>query len=149
MNLLQAFVDDCQEISKTANGILRRLAAPEGIPTPVFYNQVMHDVATVEQKWARHLGLLAAISVSTEAQALGRIGINAADIAEELEARSSGGWARTPELGVTTMRLKVADTLTTMLQLVEEEKLCVPALLQRAASNHTAHVPVMGALAVA
>ena len=59
-------------------------------------------------------------------------------MAEELEARSSAGWAHTPELGVTTMRLKVADTLTSLIQLVEEERLSVPASLQRRASRELA-----------
>jgi hypothetical protein len=149
MNLLQAFTEDCQEISKTANAIIRRLAAPGGIPTPVFYNQVMGEVATLAQKWERHLRLLSKISLSAETQSLVRIEMNAADMAEELEARSSAGWARTPELGVTSMRRKVADTLITLLQLVEEQRTCVPALLQRAPSKHTPHVPATRELAIA
>jgi hypothetical protein len=149
VNQLQAFVDDCQEISKTVNPIIRRLAAAQGLPTPVFYGQVMRDVATVEQKWARHLSLLSEVSVSAEPQTLGQIERNAVNMAQELQARSSAGWARTPELGVTTMRLKVADTLTSLLQLVEEERTSVPALLQRATWSHTAHLPATRQLAIA
>lgn len=139
---LCAFEEDCREVSKTAAAILARLADSDGVSSPAFYNSVIRDVASLEQKWERHLRLLSEISLSTEPTALAQFEKDAVGIAGELASRSSAGWARTPELGVRTVRLKVADTLTSLLIFVDRERGGVRAAVQRA-RNRNVHVPAM------
>ena len=154
-DLLQAFDGNCREITDAVNAISARLSAPQTTSGPAFYSKVIRDIADIERKWKQHLQLLSHVSLTAAGQSdngmdvLNGIEASALGIAEQLRNQSSAGWARSPELGVSTIRFCSAHTLASLLQLMEKEKEIVTALLRQPAQERALAKTAAIALAIA
>src|SRR6185503_21315621 len=104
----------------------------------------IRDVADLGRKWEDHLRMLSKMPIPVSPARLDRIETDCMSIATEFAVRSSAGWARTPQLGAYTIRLKVTDMLTSLLHFLEEEKKHITVLQ---AKNCNVQRPAMKPLA--
>jgi hypothetical protein len=136
-DLLPAVEKNAREITQMAARALGFLGAGESMPGPALYLEVMRKVSDLRQVWVEHVRLLTEAYSSippTEARAsilLRQFAQDVADTEHWLETLSSAGWPRTPEIGVNTVRVRVAQTLTTILRQMEKERTAIIPLLKK------------------
>jgi hypothetical protein len=136
-DLLPAVEKNAREITQMAARALGYLGAAESIPGPTLYLEVMRKVSDLRQVWVEHVRLLtqahsSVLPIEARAAILFRqFEQDIADTEHWLETLSSAGWPRTPEIGVNTVRVRVAQTLTTILRQMERERTTILPLLKR------------------
>lgn len=137
-DLLPAVEKNAREISLRAAKTLGLLAAAERTPGPALYNKVMRNVSELRPVWTEHLHLLSQAYPLIPANddrtktMLRRFQQDVADTGQWLDTMSAVGWARTPEIGVNSIRFRATETLTTILIQMERERTMVVPLLLRA-----------------
>jgi hypothetical protein len=117
----------------------------------------MRNVSDLRPLWAEHIRLLAQayplISSDTDRMAIAvlrQFQEDIADTAHWLETLSSAGWARTPQIGVNSIRVRAAQTLGNILRQMEKERTIIVPLLRRSmASRGVEAVPVVRRMATA
>jgi hypothetical protein len=154
-DLLPAVEKNAREIARKAANALGVLGAAESMPGPTVYQKILRQVAELHPLWVEHLQLL------SQAYPLIRTGDDrariifkqferdAADTAQWLEVLSSAGWARTPEIGVNSIRVRATQTLTAALRQMDREQKTVLPLLCRTVPKTAAPVVTGAAAAVA
>jgi hypothetical protein len=155
-DLLPAVEKNSREISQRTARALGILGAAESVPGPALYRQVMRNISELRPVWAEHLQLLSQvyplISSGTDRMALAVLRQFEEDIAETahwLETLSSAGWARTPEIGVNSIRVRATRTLGSLLQQMEKERTTIIPLLRRSMSRRVETAPAVQRLATA
>jgi hypothetical protein len=156
-DLLPAVEKNSREISQRTARALGVLGAAESIPGPALYHQVIRNISEIRPVWAEHIRLLSQayplISSETDRMAIAVLRQFQEDIAETahwLETLSSAGWARTPAIGVNSIRVRAAQTLGNILRQMEKERTTIVPLLRRSmASRKVEAVPVVQRMATA
>src|SRR5688572_25195479 len=148
LDLLPAVEKNSREISLRTARALGVLGAAEGIPGPALYRQVMRNLSDLRPAWAEHIRLLSEayplISSETDRTAIGvllQFQEDIADSAHWLETLSSAGWARTPEIGVNSIRVRATKTLGNILRQMEKERTLILPLLRRSMARKVEPVP--------
>jgi hypothetical protein len=137
-DLLPAVEKNAHEISLRAARALGVLAAAERTPGPTLYYKVMRNMSELRSVWTQHLHLLsqAYSLIPTNDDRIKtmfrRFQQDLADTGQWLETISAAGWARTPEIGVNSIRIRATETLTTILRQMERERTTIVPLLSRA-----------------
>jgi hypothetical protein len=137
-DLLPAVEKNAREISLRAAKALGVLAAAERTPSPALYYKVMRNMSELRPVWTEHLHLLSQAYPLIPANddrlktMLRRFQQDIADTGHWLDTISAAGWARTPQIGVNSMRFRASETLTTMLRQMERERTMIVPLLSRA-----------------
>jgi len=154
--LLPAVEKNSREISQRTARALGVLSAAESIPGPALYRQVMRNISDLRPVWAEHLRLLSQvyplISSDSDRMAIAVLRQFEEDIAETahwLETLSSAGWARTPAIGVNSIRVRATQTLSGLLLQMEKERTTVIPLLRRSLSRRVEAAPSIQHLATA
>jgi hypothetical protein len=155
-DLLPAVEKNSREISQRTARALGVLGAAESIPGPALYHQVMRNMSELRPMWAEHIRLLSQayplISSETDRMAIAVLRQFQEDIAETahwLETLSSAGWARTPAIGVNSIRVRAAKTLGTILRQMEKERTTIVPLLRRSMAYRKVDAAVVQRMATA
>jgi hypothetical protein len=142
-DLLPAVEKNAREISIKAANTLGVLAAADRMPGPGLYYKVIRNVSELRPVWTEHLHLLSQaypLVPTNDARVktmLRRFQQDLVDTGQWLNTMSTVGWARTPEIGVNSIRFRATETLTTILIQMERERTMVVPLL-RCATPQTA-----------
>ena len=137
-DLLAEIEKDIQELSSQTKGTLRLIASTEPMPGPALYQEVIRNFISIHEAWLGHrqrLGQALPLIAHREphlAVFLDDLDEEGVSIEQQLAARSSAGWPRRPEIGVTSIRLRGRETLTALLRQIESERTTVVPLLRRA-----------------
>ena len=155
-DLLPAVEKNSREISQRTARALGVLGAAESIPGPALYHQVMRNISDLRPVWTEHIRLLSQayplISSETDRMAIAvlrQFQEDIADTAHRLETLSSAGWARTPAIGVNSIRGRATQTLSNILRQMEKERTTIVPLLRRSMARRVETVPVVQHLATA
>ena len=155
-DLLPAVEKNAREISKKAARALGILGAAESTPGPALYHQVIREVADLRQAWMKHVRLLSQacplISPDNDRMAivvLRQFEHDIADTSQWLETLSTVGWARTPEIGVNSLRVRVAQTLATVLRQMDKERTIIVPMLRRGVARKMESLPIAKRMATA
>jgi hypothetical protein len=154
-DLLPAVEKNAREISLRAANALGVLAAADRTPSPALYYNVMRNLSELRPAWTEHLHLLSQayplIPTHDERTKtmLRRFQQDIADTGQWLEIISAAGWARTPQVGVNSMRFRAHETLTTMLRQMERERMMIVPLLSSATPETAPAGATKAAVAVA
>jgi len=137
-DLLAGIERDIQELSSKTKGTLRLIASIEPRPGPALYQEVIKNLVSIHEAWSDHrrkLGQALPLIAHREPHLvvfLEDLEEDGASIEQQLAARSSAGWPRRPEIGVTSIRLRGRETLTALLRQLDSERTTVVPLLRRA-----------------
>src|SRR6185503_18841338 len=149
-HLLPAVEKNSREISQRTARALGVLGAAESVPGPALYHQVMRNISDLRPIWAEHLRLLSEVYplISSESDrmtiaVLRQFEEDIAETAHWLETLSSAGWARTPEIGVNSIRVRATQTLGNILHQMEKERTTIVPLLRRSMSRRVETVPTV------
>jgi len=110
------------------------------MPGPALYQEVIRNFASIHDAWRDHRQKLnQALPLIAHRDPhlvlfLDDLEEDGASLEQQLATRSSAGWPRRPEIGVTTIRLRGRETLTSLLLQLESERTTVVPLLRRALS---------------
>jgi hypothetical protein len=155
-DLLPAVDQHSREIAQRTARALGILGAAESITGPALYHQVMRDISELRSVWTEHLRLLSQvyplISSESDRMTIAVLRQFEKDIAESahwLETLSSAGWARTPEIGVNSIRVRATQTLANILRQMEKERTTIVPLLRRSPNHRTETIPSVQHLATA
>lgn len=155
-DLLPAVEKNSREISQRTARALGVLGAAESMPGPALYHQVMRNVSDLRPVWTEHIRLLSQayplISSETDRMAitiLRQFQEDIADTAQRLEMLSSAGWARTPAIGVNSIRVGATQTLANILHQMDKERTTIVPLLRRSMTHRVETLPVVQHLATA
>jgi hypothetical protein len=154
--LLVAVEKNSREISQGTARALGILAAAESLPGPALYHKAVRSISHLRPLWAEHLRLLSQvyplISADSDRMAIAVLRQFEQDIAETahwLETLSSAGWARTPAIGVNSIRLRATHILAGLLLHMEKERTAIVPLLRRSISRRVESAPAVQHLATA
>jgi hypothetical protein len=134
-DLLPAIERDFHDLTGRATRTLGRLAAYKAVSGPTFYQQAIREFGELRQTWEDHRARLSRslkVIVSHDphfAAFAGSINQDAAAIGDQLKTMSSAGWPRNSEVGVSALRVRGKDTLTTVLRQLERERAALLPLL--------------------
>jgi hypothetical protein len=137
-DLLPAVERNAREISQIAARALGVLAAAESMPGPTLYLKAMRNVADLRQVWVEHRELLSQAyppflpDDDSSSLFLRQFEQDVTDTGRWLETLAAAGWPRNPEIGVNAIRVRVTQTLTTILRQMERERTTIVPLLRRA-----------------
>ena len=155
-DLLPAVEKKSREISLRTARALGVLGAAESVPGPALYHQVLRNISDLRAIWAEHLRLLSEvyplISGESDRMTIAVLRQFEEDIAETahwLETLSSVGWARTPEIGVNSIRVRATQTLSNILHQMEKERTMIVPLLRRSLTRRVETLPAVRHLATA
>jgi hypothetical protein len=155
-DLLPAVAKNSREISQRTARTLGLLGAAASIPGPALYNQILRNISELRPVWAEHIRLLLQayplISPETDRMAIAVLRQFEEDItrtAHWLDTLSSAGWARTPEIGVNSLRVRATQTLGDILRQLEKERTTIVPLLRRSKARPVEAVPIVKQLATA
>lgn len=150
MHDLPAIERNAREISQKAARTLGILGAAESMPSPVLYDQVISDLSGLRDVWTEHVRLLSEVlflifphSDRATIVPLQEFEQQIAEIALCLETLSSAGWARSPEIGVNAIRVRVAQTLAVILRQMERERTTILPLLRHSIDRSVGTNPVV------
>jgi hypothetical protein len=139
-DLLVGIEREIQEISSKTKGTLRLIASTDPMPGPALYQEVIRNFTWLHEAWRNHReNLSQALPLIAHrdphlALFLDDLEEDGASLEQQLGARSSAGWPRKPEIGLTSIRLGGRETLTSLLRQLESERTTVVPLLRRALS---------------
>lgn len=146
--LLTAIERNAAVIRMRATKALNVLARDESISIPLQYRHVMGSLSDLFPLWIEHIRLLSQVEALVSPE-IGRTAMAAwrrfdEDIAEtalSLEVTGSAGWARTPVLGINSLKFRATTTLRNILCQLEREQTIVIPLLRRNADRRVEPVP--------
>ena len=155
-DLLPAVEKNSCEISQRTARTLGILGAAESITGPALYRQVIRNISELRPVWAEHIRLLSQayplLSLETDRMAIAVLEQFEQDINETtqwLETLSSVGWARSPEIGVNSLRVRATPMLGSILRQLEKERTVIVPLLRRSKVRPAETGPVVKQLATA
>jgi hypothetical protein len=153
--LLPAVEKNAREISLKAANALGVLAAAERTPGPGLYYKVMRNLSELRPLWTEHQHLLSQayplIPTNDDRikTMLRRFQQDIADTGHWLDTMSAAGWARTPQIGVNSIRFRATETLATILVQMQRERTMIVPLLRRATPQTVPTTAPIAAVAVA
>lgn len=135
--LLPAIERDIHALSAKTAKTLELLAGSHGLSNPVLYQRVIREIRELRRMWDDHRAELSRILPgvlhydSDSETTLEKIERNAAAVGDQLQALSSAGWPRNPEIGVRSIRVRGKGVLTGLLRQLDTERTIVVPLLHR------------------